>query len=329
VERGGLPIIILYPGPFVRAEMVGEAASWSPPSAMQLDTQEPAQLTQLPAELQQQQFLRPPALGRARSSPGQLSLSTRALPASPSGLVAGLEHRPALLQAGGGVLQQEDLKGLYEVKTGMIQVYGRPSKFAPGEGALRAGTRFFGTPFRAGRARWLLLQVDPTDDRALFSAEAKSRAPQAKSFFASDDVARNLYSRAAPLPMAPPGRTWGEAEDPLWVLEDEQYLRRLRVVHRPTGDVASRRVQSLETDDAIRLSAGVVAGGGPLRLAHRETKCPKRQRGPLSHWSHSALAPKRLGASTRGDFCHATSRGNYCHVNFKRHSTVDPRLSLH
>lgn len=228
-------------------------------------------------------------------------------------------------------LYQEDVKGLYEVKTGLVHVYEKPSKFAPGEGALRAGTRFFATPFRQGRSKWLLLQV-PDDGRILFSpqADAKSRAPQSKTFFASDDLARNTYSSNAPLPMTPSSRTDPSEEDPLWVLDDGQYLRRVRDVHRPDkSDDYSRRVQSLEADDAIRGSAGVVWGGGPLKVAHRETRCPKRQLGPLGSWVHTSMSPKRLGASPQGDFCHSATKGNTCHTNFLRHPMVDARYSLH
>lgn len=254
-------------------------------------------------------------LVRALSSP---TLSLRAWPASPS------QHDAWGLTAAG--LVQDDVKGLYEVRSGLVQVYSKPSKLASGEGALSAGTRFFATPFQLGKSRWLLLQVQD-GGRALFSPEAKSRVPQSASYFASEDVAFNLYSGSAPLPLAPRSRTSSE-DDPLWALEDEQYIRRLRDVHRPFGD-SSRRLASLDADDAIRASAGVVAGGAPLKTAHRESKCPRRQRGPLGSWAHTSLCPGRIGASPKADYCHAVPRGEYCHTNFQRHSNMDARYSMH
>lgn len=257
---------------------------------------------------------------RSMSSP---ALSLRAFPASPSPQRAGLES----LGPGVARLMEDGVKGLYEVKTGLVHVYGRPNKFDPGEGALRAGTRFFATPYRLGRSRWLLLQQLPDDGRIRFSPGAKSTVPEAVSFFASDDVAHNLYSDKAPLPMAPRDKADSSEEDPVWVHDDEQYLRRLRDVHRPIGDVARRRVQSLEADDAIRESSGVVAGGGPLKMALRETKCPKRQRGPMGSLVLTSQSPH----SPKATVCHASAKGDYAHINFLRpsHCNLDARYSLH
>lgn len=250
------------------------------------------------------------------------TLSLRAFPASPSPQEVWGLSKMGLVLCG--------FKGLYEVKSGLVRMYGRPSRFEAGEGAIRAGTRFFATPYQLGKSTWLLLQIED-DGRTIFSPTTKSRVPQAASFFASDDVAHNLYSGSAPLPLAPRATGPGDlgADDPLWVLDDEQYIRRLRDVHRPVGDVSQRRLQSLDADDAIRASTGVVAGGGPLKVALRQTNCPKRQRGALGHWKHTSLGPGRAGASPKASFCFAVPKGEYCHTNFQRHSIVDPRYSLH
>lgn len=190
-------------------------------------------------------------------------LETYALKAPDSPKLAGLPRSPS--SAGGArsrKLQRSDstpaqrwwlrevahgkswCEGIYEIQTGMVQVHEQPSSFSPCLGALRAGTRFQGTPYSVSNCVWLRLRTEGRGvPKALFAIgtenreqpmEAESPSTRGARLLrtASDhgDMHRNLEHRDSVELLGPP--LAGEAEKELWVQENLQYMKRVRDVVR-------------------------------------------------------------------------------------------------
>mmetsp|Transcript_117145 Transcript_117145/g.250313 ORF Transcript_117145/g.250313 Transcript_117145/m.250313 type:complete len:230 (+) Transcript_117145:37-726(+) len=198
--------------------------------------------------------------------------------------------------------QSEGRKGFYEVKSGMVKIHLEPSKQSAGLGALKAGIRFFATPEQVGRTRWLRLNM-PLDIAPAWSPDGTSAAGK-NGGFKSDDVALNIYNQGAPLPTFSGAPHHGIANT-FWILDDEQYVKRLRGVGLQAGGQGEGIPEGWRSSE--------------LRWAQRELSSPKRQMSSQRHWWNSGLKPHRNFGSTTS-VC--------CDVNMQRWRTVDARLSL-
>eukprot|EP00928_Gymnodinium_smaydae_P024262 TRINITY_DN19682_c0_g1_i1.p1 TRINITY_DN19682_c0_g1~~TRINITY_DN19682_c0_g1_i1.p1 ORF type:complete len:229 (+),score=40.66 TRINITY_DN19682_c0_g1_i1:84-770(+) len=195
-------------------------------------------------------------------------------------------------------------RSLYEITSGLVTLRTQPSRKAAAASALQAGMRFFATAVIDGDgvgSKWLLVHLRDIEDPAA-DAEAKpfvgatssglGRGGAAAPIFCSDDVALNLYTRGAPLP-AFSGNACVK-NGPLWIEEDCRHMRRIRAAH----------------------GEGIVGLSGHLKVAWKESACPRRRRDPVRAWSHSGLMPSKIGNAP------------VCNINFQRSRIVDLRMAL-
>lgn len=151
-------------------------------------------------------------------------------------------------------------KGLYEVTSGVVIMHSSPSVQSPGLGMLRAGAKFYATPYQVGRYTWCLLQTEGVMPPVFSQRHVEQladpklmlpRLPPKQKFESvkapvADMRSVRLYTQSAAHPLFP-ASTLGYAEE-VWVKFDEQCIVRVRKaapkfsqIAKPTASLKRRR----------------------------------------------------------------------------------------
>eukprot|EP00930_Biecheleria_cincta_P010569 TRINITY_DN112767_c0_g1_i1.p1 TRINITY_DN112767_c0_g1~~TRINITY_DN112767_c0_g1_i1.p1 ORF type:complete len:229 (+),score=26.18 TRINITY_DN112767_c0_g1_i1:28-714(+) len=116
--------------------------------------------------------------------------------------------------------------GVYEVLTGLVSLYSTPDARAPCLGAIRAGTRFHGTPFMVQNRTWIKVKTTGVSP-PMFTNRSDV------SLSTSDLAVHRLYAAACTPPLAAMDDL--EQSEEIWVEHNIAYIQRIRDLKKEKG----------------------------------------------------------------------------------------------